>query len=166
MNLLFIPALLEGDYRTFFIKLSLVLALWIIVVVGVSVDLKTGIAASKRLGCFKTTSKGLRQSFKKLTEYFNYLTIGLLFDMVLSYLTTLTDLCSLFGLFKIPLFTIFIVVALLIIEFISVKENNEKGQKALVTPELVNKALDLISALGPDKMKAVAEILKIKEKEK
>ena len=166
MNLLFIPALLEGDYRTFFIKLSLVIGMWVLVVIAASVDLRTGIKASKRLGCFKTTSKGLRQSLKKVSEYFTYLTIALLFDVVLSYLTTITDICSVFGLFKIPLFTIIVMAIILIIEFISVKENNEKGQKAVLTPELVNKALELIAALGPDKMKAVAEILKIKEKEK
>jgi len=129
MNLLFIPSLLSGDYRTFFIKLSIVIGLWMIVILASSVDLKTGIDASKRLGKFKTTSKGLRQTLKKLFEYFAFLTIALLFDFVVSYLTTLSDIISIFGLFRVPVFTIGSIIIILIIEGISVKENIEKGKK-------------------------------------
>lgn len=49
MNLLFIPSLLAGDYRTFFIKLSLIAVFWILVFVASFIDLRTGIAASKRI---------------------------------------------------------------------------------------------------------------------
>jgi len=165
MNLLFIPSLLTGDYRTFFIKLIIVFALWLIVIVATLVDLRTGIAASKRKGNFRTTSKGLRQTLKKLFEYFTFLVIALLFDFVLSYLTTLVDIIPFLGLFRIPLFTIGSIVVILIIEGISVKENTEKSRgKDIITPEMLNSALNIIAALGDDKTKAIAELLKNKEK--
>lgn len=165
MELLFIPSLLSGDYKPFFFKLAIVFGLWLIVVVAASVDLRTGINASKRLGNFKTTSRGLRQTLKKLFEYFTFLTIALLFDIVLSYLTTLTDIWTLFGLFRIPVFTIVTITFILIIEWISVKENNEKGRcKEYVSPEMMNKALDVLGALGDEKVKAIADILKSNEK--
>ena len=161
MQNLFIPSLLLGDYRTFFIRLGIVLSLWLIVVVAASIDLKTGIDGSKRLGCFKTTSKGLRQTLKKLFEYFTFLSIALLFDFVLSYMTTLVDILPLFGLFRIPIFTIGLIIIILVIECISVKENLEKGKGSpIITDEIMGKALDIIGALGDVKVKAIAEILK------
>lgn len=163
MNLLFIPSVLSGDYRTFFIKLIIVFALWLIAIVASLIDLKTGIDASKRLGKFKTTSSGLRQTLKKDFQYFTLLVIALLFDFVFSYLTTLTDIISFLGLFRIPVFTIISVIITLTIEFISVKENLEKGKKQIISPELMNKALDIISELGDEKVKAIANILKDKE---
>ncbi|HLP05101.1 MAG TPA: hypothetical protein VK152_06705 [Paludibacter sp.] len=165
MNLLFIPSLLAGDYRTFFLKMSIVFGMWLIVVIAAGIDLRTGIQASKRIGNFRTTSKGLRQTMKKLFEYFAFLTIALLFDFILSYLTTLTDIITFFGLFRIPLFTIASIIIILIIEGISVKENTEKGRgKDIISPELINKALDILGQLGDEKVKAISEILKTKEK--
>lgn len=166
MNLLFIPSILSGDYRTFFIKLIIVFALWMIAIVASLVDLKTGIDASKRLGNFKTTSSGLRQTLKKDFQYFTLLVIALLFDVVFSYLTTLTDIISFLGLFRVPVFTIISVIIILAIEFISVKENLEKGKKQIISPELMNKALDIISELGDEKVKAIADILKNKDEKK
>lgn len=166
MNLLFIPSILSGDYRTFFIKLIIVFALWMIAIVASLVDLKTGIDASKRLGNFKTTSSGLRQTLKKDFQYFTLLIIALLFDVVFSYLTTLTDIIPFLGLFRVPVFTILSVIIILAIEFISVKENLEKGKKQIISPEIMNKALDIISELGDEKVKAIADILKNKEEKK
>ena len=166
MNLLFIPSILSGDYKTFFIKLVIVFALWMIAIVASLVDLKTGIDASKRLGNFKTTSAGLRQTLKKDFQYFTLLPIALLFDVVFSYLTTLTDIIPFLGLFRVPVFTILSVIIILAIEFISVKENLEKGKKQIISPELMNKALDIISELGDEKVKAIADILKNKEEKK
>jgi len=164
MQLLFIPSLLTGDYRTFFIKLVIVFALWMIAIVASLIDLKTGIDASKRIGNFKTTSSGLRQTLKKDFQYFTLLVISLLFDFVFSYLTSLADIISVLGLFRIPVFTILSVIIVLIIEGISVKENLEKGRKDIVSPELLNKALEIIGELGDEKIKAIAEILKDKKK--
>lgn len=164
MNLLFIPSLLIGDYKTFFIKTAIVFGLWLIVVIAASVDLRTGIQASKRKGNKKTTSRGLRQTLKKLLEYFTFLVIAFLFDFVLSYLTSLTDVIEFFGLFRIPIFTIGMIVIILIIEGISVKENMEKGRgKEIISPEQLNQAVEIIGALGYDKIKAIAEILKTKK---
>jgi hypothetical protein len=160
METLFIPSLLTEDYRSFFIKLIIVFALWIIAITATIIDLKTGIDASKRLGNFKTTSSGLRQTLRKDFQYFTLLIIALLFDVVFSYLTTLTDIFSFLGLFRIPIFTILSVIIVLLIEFISVKENLRKGSKEVVPQELINKALEIISELGDDKVKAISKILK------
>lgn len=160
MTTLFIPSLLSQDYKSFFIKLIIVFALWIIAIIASLIDLKTGIDASKRLGKFKTTSSGLRQTLKKDFQYFTLFIIALLFDVVFSYLTTLTDIISFLGLFRIPVFTILSVIIILIIEFISVRENLDKGRKEIVPQELVNKALEIISELGDDKIKAISKILK------
>lgn len=164
MNLLFIPSLLSGDYRTFFIKLIIVFALWIIAIMATAIDLKTGIEASRRLGDFKTNSAGLRQTIRKDLQYFTMLIVALLFDFVFSYLTTLTDIISVLGIFRIPLFTIVSVIIVLVIEGISVKENLEKGTKQIVSPELIKSAIEIIEKLGDEKTKAVLEILKDKGK--
>ena len=97
MNLLFIPSLLQGDMKSFLLKLSMVFLMWLIVFIASLVDLKTGIDGSKRLGSFKTTSRGLRQTIKKDLQYFMLLVVGLLFDFVLSYLTTLSDILPILG---------------------------------------------------------------------
>lgn len=164
MQLLFIQSLLDGDYRTFFIKLIIILSLWLVAVLATLIDLKTGINASKRLGNFKTTSSGLRQTLKKDFQYFTLLIVAFLFDFVFSYLTSLTDVISLFALFKVPLFTITSVIIVLAIEGISVKENLEKGRKEIISPDMMNKALDIIGELGDDKIKAIAQILKNNKK--
>lgn len=167
MNLLFIPELLGGNYSNVFIKLIIVFALWLVAVAATLIDLSTGIKASKRLGCFKTTSSGLRQTIKKDLQYFTILIIALFFDFVFSYLTTIEHVWSIFGIFKIPIFTITVVLIVLAIEFISIKENLDKGnKKKIVSPDLADKALEIIAALGDEKVKAIAEILKSKENEK
>lgn len=160
MTTLFIPQLLDQDYKSFFIKLIIVFGLWIIAFASSLIDLKTGIEASKRLGCFKTTSSGLRQTLKKDFQYFTLLIIALLFDIVFSYLTTLTDIIPFLGLFRIPVFTVLSVIIVLAIEFISVRENMDKGRKDLVSPDLINKALEIIGELGDEKVKAISKILK------
>jgi hypothetical protein len=165
MTPLFIPQLLDQDYKSFFIKLIVVFALWLIAFIASLVDLKTGIDASKRLGCFKTTSSGLRQTLKKGIQYFTILFIALLFDLVFSYLTTLTDIISILGLFRIPVFTLLAVIGVLVIESISVRENMKKGSKNLVSTELINQALEIIGELGDEKVKAISNILKQKKDE-
>jgi len=168
MNLLFIPSLLSGDIKGFLFKLAIVLLLWLIAFAASLVDLKTGIDASKRQGNFKTTSSGLRQTLKKCGQYFALLTVAFLFDFVFSYLTMLSSTISFLNLFSVPLFSIVGVGIVILIEWISVKENLAKGRseddKAAIHNDKLNIALELVSALGDDKMKAIAEIIKSKEK--
>lgn len=162
--LLFIPSILKGDMSTFFMKLSVVLLLWLIAFAASLVDLKTGIAASKRLGKFKTTSSGLRQTLKKDGQYFMLLLIAFLFDFVFSYFTELAHIWAILGIFKLPLFTLIAVAIVLTIEGISVRENLDKGSdKEIVPQEVVNHALDIIGELGEDKIKAIVELLKEKK---
>jgi len=167
MNLLFIPSLLTGDIKGFLFKLAIVLLLWLIAFSASLVDLKTGKEASKRLGNFKTTSYGLRQTIKKDGQYFALLLVAFLFDFVFSYLTVLSDTISFLIIFSIPIFTIIGVIIVILIEWISVKENLAKGRseidKAAIPEEKLNLALELVSVLGDDKMKAIAEIIKSKE---
>ena len=161
MNLLFLLSLVVEEYSTVLLKLAVIVLLWLVVIAACMVDLRTGIKASKRLGNFRTTSRGLRQTMKKVLEYISILIIALLLDIVLSYLSTLSDIFPLLGLFRVPLLTIGSVICFLIIEGISVRENINKCNDAdMIPPELVNKALNLISALGDDKVKAIAELLK------
>ena len=167
MNLLFIPSLLTGDIKGFLFKLAIVLLLWLIAFAASLVDLRTGIAASRRLGCFKTKSYGLRKTIKKDGQYFALLTVSFLFDFVFSYLTLLSSTISFLIIFSIPLFSIIGVGIVILIEWISVKENLAKGRsetdKAAIPEEKLNLALELVSVLGDDKMKAIAEIIKSKE---
>lgn len=159
--LLFIPSLLAGDMSAFFMRLVIVFILWLVVLVASLVDLKTGIDASKRLGCFKTTSRGLRQTIQKDVQYMNLLFIGFLFDFVLSYLTTLVSIVPLFGIFNIPVFSILGVIGLLIIEGISVRENLDKGKsKVLVSHETIETMIEIASILGDDKVKAISNLIK------
>ena len=98
----FIPQLIDGNYNRFFEKLAVVVLMWFLVVVASCVDLITGIAASKRLGIFSTTSRGLRKTLTKNLSYFAVLVILLLMDVVLSYLSLKIDffnipICSIAG---------------------------------------------------------------------
>lgn len=161
MNLLFIPSLLSGDYRSFFCELSIVALFWVMVFVASFIDLRTGIKASKAVGNFRTTSSGLRQTLRKDREYMAIMSIAFLLDFALSYLTTLSDIVGIFGIFKIPFLSILALIFILIIEFISVKENIEKKRGSKIIPkETIDVMTELIEKFGDEKLKAIAEILK------
>lgn len=167
MNLLFIPSLLSGDYKTFFLKFLIVVGLWILIFVATMIDLRTGIKASKARGNFRTTSKGLRQTLNKYKEYTSIMAIAFIVDFALSYLCTLESIFSFFGLFRVPLFSVIAFLFIVITEWISVKENIEKKKGApIISKEIVDLTAELVAELGDDKIKAIVKLLKEKEDKK
>ena len=166
MNLLFIPSLLSGDYKTFFLKLLIIIGLWILIFIATMIDLRTGIKASKARGKFKTTSKGLRQTLNKYKEYTSIMAIAIIVDFALSYLCTLESIFSIFGIFRVPLFSVIAFVFIVITEWISVKENIEKKKGApIISKEIVDLTAELVAELGDDKLKAIAKLLNERNKE-
>ena len=167
MNLLFIPSLLIGDYRTFFIKLSIVAGFWILVIIASLIDLRSGIKASKSRGQFRTTSSGLRQTLRKDKEYISFMFMAFIVDFSLSYLSALSDVFSILSIFQLPLISIVVLIGILITEWISVNENIRKKNGSDVIPkETIDFMTDIISAVGEDKLKAIAELIKSKEAQK
>jgi hypothetical protein len=153
--LCFIPALLEGNYDAFFVKLSIVILMWLLVIAASMVDLITGIAASKRTGTKHTTSWGLRRTLSKDLQYLALLFMMLLIDIGLSSLGSYvvffsTSICSFVS-----------SIAIVIIEAISVAENIRRGRspeedKIDDIHELV---MNTVDALGSEKTKAFLEAL-------
>jgi hypothetical protein len=82
-NLLFIQSFIEGDYDKIYIKLEILLGLWLIVGIAVIIDLFYGIKKAKRLQQART-SIGLRKTVKKSNQYGAFLTFAFLFDIILS----------------------------------------------------------------------------------
>ena len=122
MTTLFIPSLLAHDMNAFYAKLGVVLALWLVIIAASGVDLITGIQASKRTGTKKTTSWGLRRTVNKDLQYFGILLMLLFVDFGTS---ALSDYVSIF---EIPICSALGVVCITIIEFLSVKENLQRGK--------------------------------------
>ena len=89
------------------------------------------------------------------------MSIAFLLDFSLSYLTTLSDIVGIFGIFKIPFLSVLTLIFILIIEFISVKENIEKKRGSKIIPkETMDVMTELIEKFGDEKLKAIAEMLK------
>lgn len=155
----FIPQLIDGNYNRFFEKLAVVVLMWFLVVVASCVDLITGIAASKRLGIFSTTSRGLRKTLTKNLSYFAVLVILLLMDVVLSYLSLKIDF------FNIPICSIAGVLVIIGIEAWSVQENVKRG-RADSQAGVLDTATRIVSVLGDDKVKELVETLETARKKR
>jgi len=146
----FIPSLLEGDFRSFAIKSGVVVLFWFIVIIASMVDLIAGIAASRRTGDYKTHSYGLRKTLIKDLQYFGVLVMLLLIDIVTS------ALGDYIAIFQIPITSIAGVLCITIIEYLSVRENIQRGR----TPEenkiddVETMAKTIISLAGNKKAKA------------
>lgn len=122
MTLLFIPALLNGDYHAFMVKLAVMLFLFLLVLITNGIDLVTGINASKRTGAKHTTSWGLRRTVSKVLQYFAIFIVMLLLDMGLSVFA------SYLPIFAIPLMSGLCVIGEIVIEGISIIENTRRGR--------------------------------------
>ena len=155
----FIPQLIDGNYNRFFEKLAVVVLMWFLVVVASCVDLITGIAASKRLGIFSTTSRGLRKTLTKNLSYFAVLVILLLMDVVLSYLSLKIDF------FNNPICSIAGVLVIIGIEAGSVQENVKRG-RVDSQAGVLDTATRIISVLGDDKVKDLVETLETARKKR
>ena len=151
MNLLFISYLFSGDFHKMAIWLLVAAILAIIPNVASIIDLKTGINASKRLGIFKTTSFGLRQTISKDRDYLMYFFLLFLIDCCLSFFIDFPVLCILCA------------VAETIIEVISIRENLSKGQTNNHDPIALMQTI--ATAYGDDKAQRIFDIIKDKTNE-
>ena len=151
MNLLFISYLFSGDFHKMAIWLLVAAILAIIPNVASIIDLKTGINASKRLGLFKTTSFGLRQTISKDRDYLMYFFLLFLIDCCLSFFIDFPVLCILCA------------VAETIIEVISIRENLSKGQTNNHDPIALMQTI--ATAYGDDKAQRIFDIIKDKTNE-
>ena len=109
--MLFISYLLTGETSKIAMWLLVSAVLAVIINVSSIFDLVTGIKASKRLGNFKTTSFGLRQTISKDRDYMMYYFLMFLIDCCLSFFVDFPVLCTLCAISEI------------IIEVISIREN-------------------------------------------
>ena len=153
--LCFIPALLEGNYDAFFVKLSIVILMWLLVIAASMIDLITGIAASKRTGTKHTTSWGLRRTLNKDLQYLALLFMMLLIDIGLS------SLGQYMAFFAASLCSFVSASAIVIIEAISVVENIRKGRNPDEDKidDIQQLVMSTVDALGSEKTKEFLEAL-------
>lgn len=114
------------------IRIAIVLLCWTLMVVGSLIDFWSGVSAAKANG-EKVDSKGFRRTIQKDSSYFQVLLFALLFDTL--------GLCFL-SFYKLPFATLLCTVAILIIEYKSVIENNRrKKAHAAEIPEIARKIM-------------------------
>src|SRR5574344_1947467 len=160
MNLLFIPALFAHDYIGLTFRSMVVLSFWFFIVVACFIDLYFGIQKSKKLADFKTNSYGLRETIKKIMQYWAFMTFALMLDFGLSGLLLIKDQYPVLKLFEIPIVSFLVFVFVVATEYFSVKENIEAVKKgAVISPRTMKTLFKLIKALGTDKMNDLLEAL-------
>ncbi len=161
MVLLFVEPLLNKDFDTLFIKIAIVVLLWLLPIVASLIDLFTGIKASKvNNNRRKLHSSGMRKTVYKILSYFSLLIVFFFIDFATSYLVTLSDIVSIFGIFRVPIFTLVGSVFLCGIEGWSIKENIEIiSNKEIIPNKTLDKAIDLAKILGDDKIGRILEVL-------
>ena len=163
MTVLFINSILHHDWYTLSVKLGYQALAWVFVLFACFVDLKTGIAASKSHGVFKTSSYGLRMTLKKFKDYMDVFLMAFIIDVFLSIFNTLADNYSFLSIFSLPLVTIVIFVYTMATEMISVLENKRKAKGApIYTPEAINAINEITETLGIDGLTKLSEMIKNK----
>ncbi len=144
--MLFISYLLSGDNSKIATWLLVAAILAFIPNTASGVDLITGIKASKRLGNFKTTSFGLRQTISKDRDYMTYFFLMFLIDCCLSFFIDFPVMCILCA------------IAETIIEVISIRENLHKGRTETHDPIAMMQSI--ATAYGQDKAQKIFDIIK------
>jgi len=147
--MLFISYLLTGETSKIAMWLLVSAVLAVIINVSSIFDLVTGIKASKRLGNFKTTSFGLRQTISKDRDYMMYYFLMFLIDCCLSFFVDFPVLCTLCAISEI------------IIEVISIRENMHKGRTETHDPIAMMQSI--ATAYGQDKADKIFNIIKQQE---
>lgn len=110
--------LMEGNYEAAIPKLIGCLITFIVVLIAVLIDLHYGITKSRAKGVYKH-SYGMRQTVKKLKEYYSIMAFALLFEII-------SPLDIYIDLFQAPIFAILAAAALIRIEWLSVKEKSDE----------------------------------------
>lgn len=100
------------------------------VLMAVCLDLISGIKKAKKRG-EATTSKGLRMTIKKLTEYMAVLLLGLAPDLI----------CFAVGWYSLPCVTAFLALLIVAIEARSMFEKSKDKKKYIEVAELSGKVL-------------------------
>ena len=149
MKMLFISYLLTGETSKIAMWLLVSAVLAVIINISSIFDLVTGIKASKRLGNFKTTSFGLRQTISKDRDYMMYYFLMFLIDCCLSFFVDFPVLCTLCAISEI------------IIEVISIRENMHKGRTETHDPIAMMQSI--ATAYGQDKADKIFNIIKQQE---
>lgn len=147
--MLFISYLLTGETSKIAMWLLVSAVLAVIINISSIFDLVTGIKASKRLGNFKTTSFGLRQTISKDRDYMMYYFLMFLIDCCLSFFVDFPVLCTLCAISEI------------IIEVISIRENMHKGRAETHDPIAMMQSI--ATAYGQDKADKIFNIIKQQE---
>ncbi len=162
MTLLFVDTLLREDFHTLFIKIAIVMLFWLLPIVASIIDLATGVKAGKvSNNRRKLHSNGMRRTVHKVLGYLSLLFLFFLIDFATSYLTTLSEMVSVFEIFRVPIFTVIASLSFLFIEVWSVKENVEIiRNKEIVPNKTLDKALDLVKILGDDKIDKIVDVLR------
>lgn len=128
-EVLCISYMLDGDYHKVGIWLLAIAIMAIFVMVASVIDLYWGIRASKKIGKFKTTSYGLRQTASKDRVYLTLYFFAAMIDACLSFFVAL------------PIASVLMCVAEIIIEGVSVHEKMKMLRSTDVDPLYVAKAI-------------------------
>lgn len=117
MNLLFVQAFLEGDYRTVKLRILIICVMWGAVGIAMIVDLFSGYRKAKQRKEART-SYGLRRTVDKAVRYYSLMIIAFLFDCIITFF------------FNYPIATFIFAGFLFIIELKSIWEKaHEKTKK-------------------------------------
>jgi len=105
------------------IKLLILLAVYVLVLVAISLDLWSGISKAKRKGkCLR--SDGLQETTKKIGRYFNVLFIFAILDLLqMLVVFSFKDYDTLLSVPILPFFTFLVAAFLIFTEALSIYEN-------------------------------------------
>lgn len=149
-GVLCISYMLDGDYHKVGIWLLAIAIMAIFVMVASVIDLYWGIRASKRIGKFKTTSYGLRQTAGKDKVY-----------LTLYFFATMIDACLSFFV-PMPVAAVLMCMAEIMIEGKSVHEKMKMLRSTDVDPLYVAKAI--ANTYGVHDAHKIQEVLDTLEK--
>ena len=143
-------ALLMGDLKHLMAR---ILLLFGIVLVAVLVDLVRGVQRARSLGIARR-SKGYRATIRKVNEYFSFLTLFALVDVVV----LLSGVLHTLGLNGAPIFPIATACACfypIFVEIRSVREKMSASRQRDITDSLKGLAKILQGATSADKTRAI-----------
>jgi len=129
MKILFIPSIINNDWRHLNALLIVLAVLYSCVFISVLIDLYFGVARARRLKIART-SFGYRRTINKLTSYFGLMLMLSIADIAASVL------------FNLPYFTVIGAMGIVIVETKSVMENLKQHDKNI--EEVQNLLLKLL----------------------
>jgi hypothetical protein len=136
---LFIPSIQSGDWPTLYLKCTVILIVWTLMIVAVLLDLWSGVECARSTG-EKPRSDKFRRTITKIGDYWRVLAFGLIIDIIASILPFYT----------LPYSSILVSVACILIELKSVIENSKiKKSAAARIPEIMT---ELLACTDKEKM--------------